>query len=210
MSRSQTTEEGSLKQDQIVEAAIKRFAHFGINKTTLAEIADDTGISKPSLFYYFDDKRSLLEAVVCKIINEFLEGFEAVFNAANSVDEGLLNFIDVKRQYFKKYSLLALQADSLEIHKMSPQLLEAIGVAHKRTEQLLSNLLERGIKQKDIRAIDVGKTSTLLLETLRAFEYGIKHRTCLVKGEDIDTLFDKQKEVIELFLNGLKTQQRRN
>lgn len=204
MSRSQTSEEGSIKQDQIVEAAIKRFSHFGINKTTLAEIAGDTGISKPSLFYYFDDKRSLLEAVVCKIINEFIDVLESVFKAANSVDEALLKFIDVKRQYFKKYSLLALQADSLEMHKMSPQLLEAIGIAHKRTEQLLSDLLERGIKQNDIRAIDVRKTSMLLLETLRAFEYGIKHRTCLVKGEDIDTLFDKQKEVIELFLNGLK------
>ena len=210
MSRSQTKDEMSVKHEHIVEAAIKRFSHFGIHKTTLAEIAEDTGISKPSLFYYFNDKRSLLEAVGRKIINEFLQGYEVVLKSAKSVDEGLSSFIDVKRQYFKKYSLLALQADSLEMHKMSPDLTEAIDHARNKTEQLLSDLLERGIQQKELRAIDVRKTSTLLLEILEAFEYIIKQKTCLVKNTDIDTLFDKQNEVLQLLLNGLKRNEWKN
>ena len=210
MSKSQTKEETSLKHEHIVEAAIKRFSHFGIHKTTLAEIAEDTGISKPALFYYFNDKRGLLEAVGRKIINEFLEGYEGVLTSAVSVDEGLLDFIDVKRQYFKKYSLLALQADSLEMHKMSPDLTEAIDQARNTTEQLLSDLLERGIKQKELRSIDVRKTSALLLEILEAFEYNIKQKTCLVKNTDIDTLFDKQKEVVQLMINGLKAKEWKN
>ena len=86
MSRSQTKDEMSVKHEHIVEAAIKRFSHFGIHKTTLAEIADDTGISKPSLFYYFNYKRILLEAVGRKIINEFLQGYEVVLKSAKSVD----------------------------------------------------------------------------------------------------------------------------
>src|SRR4051794_37889807 len=102
--------EGSVKHDYIVDAAIKRFSHFGVNKTKLTEIADDIGISKTSLFYYFPDKSSLLEAVGRKIIYEFLDGFEAALTSANSVGEGLLKFIEVKREYFKKYLLLALQA----------------------------------------------------------------------------------------------------
>lgn len=210
MSKSQTKEETSLKHEHIVEAAIKRFSHFGIHKTTLAEIAEDTGISKPALFYYFNDKRGLLEAVGRKIINEFLKGYEGVLTSAASVDEGLLDFIEVKRQYFKKYSLLALQADSLEMHKMSPDLTESIDQARNTTEQLLSDLLERGIKQKELRPIDVRKTSALLLEILEAFEYNIKQKTCLVKNTDIDTLFDKQKEVVQLMINGLKAKEWKN
>lgn len=31
----------SVKQETIVDAALKRFSHFGIDKTTLSEIAGD-------------------------------------------------------------------------------------------------------------------------------------------------------------------------
>jgi hypothetical protein len=75
---------------------------------------------------------------------------------------------------------------------------------------LLSDLLERGIQQKELRVIDVRKTSTLLLEILEAFEYIIKQKTCLVKNTDIDTLFDKQNEVLQLLLNGLKRNEWKN
>jgi AcrR family transcriptional regulator len=46
------------KRDVIIEGAIKRFIHYGINKTTMNEIAEDLSVSKPSLYYYFPDKNS--------------------------------------------------------------------------------------------------------------------------------------------------------
>ena len=52
------------KQVLIVEAAIKRFAHFGVAKTTMSEIAADISLSKASLYYYFPDKLSLYGAVL--------------------------------------------------------------------------------------------------------------------------------------------------
>src|SRR4051812_1496128 len=117
---------GSIKHEHIVEAAIKRFSHFGINKTTLSEIADDTGISKTSLFYYFQDKLSLLEAVGRKMVDELLGELKAALASDKSVDEGLLRFIDVKRKFYKKYLLLAVQSESLEMNKISPSLPEAV------------------------------------------------------------------------------------
>jgi AcrR family transcriptional regulator len=210
MSRNQTKAEGSVKQEHIVDAAIKRFSHFGINKTTLAEIADDTGISKPSLFYYFADKSDLLEAVGRRIINEFVEGFEAVLTSAISVEKGLSEFLLVKRSFFKKYLLLALQADSVEMNKMSPQLLKTIVQARKRTELLLADLLSSGVGCKELRPVDVSKTSKLILETLEAFEYAIKYKSSLIELKDIDVLFDKEQEVVQLLLNGLKTNEWKN
>lgn len=198
--------EGSVKHEHIVEAAIRRFSHYGINKTTMAEIADDTGIAKPSLFYYFPDKGSLLEAVGRKIIDEFLQAFEAVIHSAKSVDEGLLQFIEIKRQHFKKYLLLALQADNAEMNKVSSQLPEIVSEAHKKVELLISALLTRGIQQKALRTLDVEKVSLLVMEILEAFEHCIKSKTVLLESKNIDALFDKQKEVVEVLLNGLKKQ----
>src|SRR5688572_23662273 len=52
------------KQEAIITAAIKRFAHFGVSKTTMSEIAADLAISKASLYYYFPDKLNLYAAVL--------------------------------------------------------------------------------------------------------------------------------------------------
>lgn len=197
--------EGLVKQEHILDAAIKRFSYFGVNKTTLTEIADDLSISKPSLFYYFHDKNSLIEAVAEKIINECLQSFETTLDSSDSVEEGLLSFIEVKREYFKKYFLLAIQGNNnLDVSNVSSSLTEIYLKAREKTEALISSLLDKGIEQEVFKPTDTKRTSVLLLDTLSAFEYCMKGRKTIPEVKDINEMFDKQKEVLQMFLNGLK------
>ena len=59
------------KTDLIIEAAQKRFGLYGVEKTSMREIANDLKLSKASLYYYFPDKESLYKAVVEKEQKEF-------------------------------------------------------------------------------------------------------------------------------------------
>jgi len=195
----------TVKQEHIMEAAIKRFTHFGINKTTLGEIAEDLAISKPALFYYFHDKNSLIAAVTEKIVSEFVEEIEEDLKTAESVEKGLMLFVEVKRRFFKKYFLLAIQAESLDLNKLPGQVLDVVEQLHKQIALLLGNLLNKGIEQKAIRQIDIVATSNLMLDTLSAFEICSKVKTSVPGNDEIDALFNKQKEVMKLFVNGLKT-----
>ncbi|MEO5967356.1 MAG: TetR/AcrR family transcriptional regulator, partial [Ferruginibacter sp.] len=52
------------KKEAILEAAYKRFAHYGVNKSTMEEIASDLNISKASLYYYFPDKLTIYAEVL--------------------------------------------------------------------------------------------------------------------------------------------------
>jgi AcrR family transcriptional regulator len=54
------------KVQMIIEASQRRFGLYGIEKTSMREIADDLKLSKASLYYYFPDKESLYKAVVEK------------------------------------------------------------------------------------------------------------------------------------------------
>ena len=45
---------------QIVEAAHIRFRHYGYGKTTMAEIAADTGMSAANLYRYFKNKQDII------------------------------------------------------------------------------------------------------------------------------------------------------
>lgn len=46
-------------REQILDAAWKRFSHYGYGKTTMAEIARDCGMSAANLYRYFKDKSAI-------------------------------------------------------------------------------------------------------------------------------------------------------
>ena len=62
-----------LKRTRILEAATRRFAHFGMAKTTMSEIATDLNFSKALLYYYFPDKNSLYSAVFEYVIDKMVQ-----------------------------------------------------------------------------------------------------------------------------------------
>ena len=61
-----------VKRIKILEAATRRFAHFGMAKTTMSEIAKDLNFSKALLYYYFPDKNSLYSAVFEYVIDKMI------------------------------------------------------------------------------------------------------------------------------------------
>ncbi len=55
------------RKKQILDAAIKAFAEYGYERTSIAIICEKAGIARPTLYQYFDDKRS--------VFRELLEGY---------------------------------------------------------------------------------------------------------------------------------------
>ncbi|MEC0203836.1 TetR/AcrR family transcriptional regulator [Paenibacillus lautus] len=60
-----------LTSQQIVEAAIGLFASHGIDKTSLAMIAGEVGITKPSIYYHFASKDELVERVFDYMFSDY-------------------------------------------------------------------------------------------------------------------------------------------
>src|SRR5690606_18731774 len=63
----------SQKRSLILEAAIRRFAHFGLAKTTMSDIASDLAFSKALLYYYYPDKHSLYIAALSHVVEKTLK-----------------------------------------------------------------------------------------------------------------------------------------
>ena len=97
------------KHELILEAAIRRFSHFGIQKTNMTEIADDVAMSKQSLSYYFPDKLFLVVAVVKQIVDSYLNDLEQKCKEAASVEEALLMYSEIKKTFFERYYMLYVQ-----------------------------------------------------------------------------------------------------
>ena len=52
------------KRGRLLQAAAQEFAAAGFEKASLGKIADAAGVSKPAVYYYFEDKADLYVTVV--------------------------------------------------------------------------------------------------------------------------------------------------
>ena len=52
------------RRQEILHAAAKRFARDGVDATTIAEIANECGVSPPTVFNYFGSKENILSALI--------------------------------------------------------------------------------------------------------------------------------------------------
>src|ERR1700693_6316963 len=68
-----TRPRGSAKRDRLVEAAARRFYEQGIERTTLADIAEAAGVPLGNVYYYFKTKDELVTAVVDKQVQVIVD-----------------------------------------------------------------------------------------------------------------------------------------
>ena len=195
--------ESEIRHAQIVEAAIRRFCHFGIQKTTLSEIADDLALSKQALYYYFPDKQTIMAAVSQKLANDYTQALHKISRDAVSVKDALIKLIKVKKSFFEKYFMLVGEAESAE----SPFKKSAGDWKNRFNEEeikMLKPIFEKGVATGELQPLDTAKTSALLLDTLYAFRKRVNEKA-VPDTHLIHEVFAKQLEVTELFYNGLKT-----
>src|SRR3954462_2555402 len=89
---------------QIVDAAKKRFSHFGYAKTTMAEVATDCAMSPGNLYRFYPGKLDIAEAIATEGYSKHLDHLRKLAippgkNARESLPD--LLFEELPRTYHK-------------------------------------------------------------------------------------------------------------
>lgn len=80
---------------RIQDAARALFAEKGVHRTSLQEIADRLGITKPALYYHFRSREELVRSIVQPIIDDgeaFVRAQEEAPSGARDLLEGYFDF----------------------------------------------------------------------------------------------------------------------
>jgi len=80
---------GAWRRRAIVAAAVDLFARQGYEGTSIREIADQAGMNKGNLYYYFPAKDDLLFAIVDDLHNDFNRQFQQWSSAGSTPLERL-------------------------------------------------------------------------------------------------------------------------
>lgn len=194
------------KRSRIIEIAKRRFAHYGMAKTTMAEIAKDLSFSKALLYYYFPDKNSLYSAVLENLIEESLETTKEAIEKTSTVLEGIHTILEVNMDFKKKY--FNLMEYTIVMRKELPAELEAILIrSFERQQKIVEQVFRRGIERGELKKVDT-------TEAARIFLFGtIGMRISLLKDfkndfipdkSEFDAILSMQKKLADIFVAGLK------
>ena len=138
-------------EDKIVSAAKKVFINKGLDGARMQEIADEAGINKALLHYYFRTKNKLFEKVFAIVFKDVLVVLEqAVYNELN-FEQFVEKFIT---QYIKllKNKPFIPQFVLHELNRKPDRIVEQ--VQNKSViKQKLFDMIERAVEDKIIRPV---------------------------------------------------------
>jgi TetR/AcrR family transcriptional repressor of mexJK operon len=192
------------KINQILHVAQKRFGLYGLEKTTMHEIASDLGISKASLYYYFPDKEHLFRAVVEMEQDVFFQLVDKALKENDDPIVGLNKFVKIRLDYFKTFfNLSRLRLEEFNIVK--PLISDTFHQFCKREIEIVKLILVNGIEKGIFTISNPEEIATLFLELLRGLRGLVFQNKELmyVDQDDYDMLETKLELFTGIFIKGL-------
>ena len=193
------------KEQLILEAAQKRFGLYGIEKTSMREIADDLKLSKASLYYYFPDKESLYRAVIEKEQGEFIERIRERMQRTGSADRLLMEYANARLSYFR--TLLNLSRLRLQFYSdLKPVLKDTIHNFREKEKEIIVLIIEKGIGDGIFFHKDAGEAALLYLDMLRGLRMTILNDriSLILEQQEYDRFLERTNAITEIFIRGLK------
>lgn len=102
----------SEKRATILAAALTQFSQFGIHGTRIEQVAEQAGVSKTNLLYYFPSKEALYIAVLQQILDIWLaplKAFREDLSPLVAIQEYIRLKLEVSRDYPQASRLFCLE-----------------------------------------------------------------------------------------------------
>lgn len=206
MSELRTTE---CTEGRIFDAARRVFGRKGRDGARMQEIADEAGINRALLHYYFRSKQGLFEAVFERMFEQFISSFDAVLEPGQPLADTLTRFIDHYIDYAIEHEdMIRLMVG--ENLRGASILGEALARA-KRMEGSLPNRLEQAIRSAaasgEIRDVDPQHTLLTIMST--CLHFIVMKPTVQAMNPEAQADFaafteTRKRHIADLLLNGLR------
>ena len=139
-------------RETILAAALEIFSSYGFRGTTLDQIADKAGLSKPNLLYYFASKEEIYRSLLTSLLTRWLEPLHALRAEGDPLAEVLAyaeRKLEMSRDYPRESRLFAN-----EILQGAPQIQDAIRGDLRLLVQQKAQILQLWMDRGQITACD--------------------------------------------------------
>jgi AcrR family transcriptional regulator len=191
------------RPEEITAAALELFADRGFAATKLEDVARRAGVTKGTIYLYFENKEALFKAIVREtIVPVIAKGEEIAQSFTGSARE---LFERLVREYWRlvgETSLAAIPKLMMAEAGNFPELArfyyeEVVTRGHK----LMAGVLERGMKAGEFRRMNVALATKLAMApVMHAVVARRAFAACMPDGFDVAGYLDTH---IDLYLHGI-------
>lgn len=193
------------RKDLIIEAAIKRFSHFGFAKTTMNEIAEDLHITKANLYYYYADKMTLIQDVILNISSKIHAQEKIIISQGGTFFEIISKILAYRREMNQKYCMVQMSENlewikGLELESVFAKVIE-------RDEQSVQQVLRLSIDAGELKEMDVKDVARTFLDIVTGLGF-LCNISDIFRGipnpNNAEVIYEKQIKATQLLYNGIK------
>lgn len=164
-------------RDSILDAADRRFCHYGYRKTTVEEIAQEAGLSRGTVYLHFSSKDELAVAWIGRFLGKRFDHLEKIARtdapATGRIRQMLVDRVLIA---FDGAQRLAESLDDL-LYSLRQSMRECRERHHEAEAALLAEVVEEGVAQGLLHVNDALAVSRLLvLATSSLLPYNLSPR----------------------------------
>jgi len=181
---------------KIILTAGHTFSRYGFKKTTMEEIAAALKIGKSSIYYYFESKEEIFEAVVLHEANVLRNQLTTAIKAVESPIDKLKNYVFVRMKSFEKLSNYYNAIFDKNLDHFA--FIENIRAKYDREElAILRLLLYHGAREKVFNVRDSEYTAIAVQTALKGLEVPLFWKK---KGINIEVRLNA---ILDVLFNGI-------
>jgi len=176
------------KAESILNTAKKMFGRYGLQKTSLDEIARMARVAKATIYNYFGSKDRVYLEVLRREANEIVKKISLSVDQEVLPVNKLIAFARAKFRYMRQaINILNLDRDGIE--KVLPNAESIRSKLFDREVDIIRSILEEGVEKDIFRLNNVPLTASAIGYALKGFE--------------LNWLVQKSEEQIDHHLNEL-------
>ncbi|NQX42874.1 DNA-binding transcriptional regulator, AcrR family [Pedobacter steynii] len=194
-----------LVKEKIGRSAMQCFAKFGLDKTTLDDIAQAVGLNKASLYYYYKNKEDIFIEVALKEGEDFINSLQETTLLKEGVENRTAFYLESRFNYYK--NVLNMNRVSVDtLNKILPRFFELYNALMKREKIFLTQLLEKAAKEENLMMTDPENTASVLINLTDALKHSVEQQAILKGETEIDYTQSLQdiKFLVSLIFTGIR------
>lgn len=146
-------ERGAVAAREIFEHAMTLFERNGFHRTSMNEIAEACGVTKPTLYYYFRNKSHLLETLYEDITKDFFEQVAAM-SASDAPADQRLHLLIERQVAYNIGNRRFLSIFWRERHQLDDAARKSLAQIERNFEAMVQNIVDAGLADGSFTASD--------------------------------------------------------
>lgn len=187
-------------RDEILRAAMDLFQKYGIDKTTMEDIAEAAGKGKSTLYYYFKKKEDVFAVAAKMEFNKIQQLLEKELSKAKCASEKIKLFFNIHdkslRTKVKLYPIIFKES------KKHIALFHSLQRMNNTSEvNLFRSILKEGVASGEFKSIKMEDCDLIAIAATTSLHAAQLNLVLEGKMPPID---DRTEAMLDIFIRGLK------